>query len=110
MRYPVGLYTMVRAATAILACLLAVGCAHRPLKVVMTGDVSTRIPPDNTASRLLTRVVSGPPECGTRIAVIDVDGLLLDQNMRGYESLGENPVTLFREKLTTAGHDPAVQA
>lgn len=101
---------MVRAATAILACLLAAGCAHRPLKVVMTGDVSTHMPPENTASRLLTRVVSGSPTSDTRIAVIDVDGLLLDRSMRGYESLGENPVTLFREKLTTAGNDPAVQA
>ena len=101
---------MLRALAVILTCVLTIGCTQHPLKVAMTGDLSARTPPDNTASRLLARVVSGSPHSEARIAVIDVDGLLLDQNMRGYESLGENPVALFREKLSVAGRDRAVQA
>ncbi|MFO7901795.1 MAG: S49 family peptidase [Planctomycetota bacterium] len=101
---------MLRIFTVTAALFLTIGCAHRPLRVVMTGDVDTRMPPDNTASRLHPRVVSGSPDSEARIAVIDVDGLLVDQNMRGYESLGENPVALFREKLKEAERDPGIRA
>jgi len=52
----------------------------------------------------------GNPTCGVRVALIDVDGLLVNNNLRGYASLGENPVSLLREKLETAAQDPAVQA
>ena len=34
-----------------------------------------------------------------RIALIDVDGLLINQNKSGLGSMGENPIDLFREKL-----------
>ena len=34
-----------------------------------------------------------------RIAIVDVDGLLVNQAMTGLFSEGENPVVLFREKL-----------
>ncbi|MFW6168858.1 MAG: S49 family peptidase [Planctomycetota bacterium] len=101
---------MLRILTATAALFLMIGCAHRPLKVMMTGDVDTRMPPDNTASHLQPRIVSGSPRGEGRIAVIDVDGLLLDQNMRGYESMGENPVALFREKLNRAERDPGIRA
>lgn len=101
---------MPRLLAVMTTVFLAVGCAHQPLRVVMRGDIDTRLSADNTASRLLTRRVSGSAGSQARIAVIDVDGLLLNQNMRGYESLGENPVALFREKLQAAGRDPAVRA
>ena len=45
-----------------------------------------------------------------RIALIDVDGLLLNQNLTGPYSMGENPVDAFREKLRAASEDPAVAA
>lgn len=96
--------------TMTTAVFLTIGCAHRPLRVAMTGDVDARMPPDNTASRLRPRVVSGPADHEARIAVIDVDGLLVDQNMRGYESMGENPLALFREKLKAAERDAEVRA
>jgi protease-4 len=76
----------------------------------MTGDVTTHMPPENTASRLRTVTIEGPAACTARVAVIDVDGLLVDQNQRGYGSLGENPVALFREKLRAAESDRSVQA
>lgn len=46
----------------------------------------------------------------TKIAVIDVDGLLLNTDMVGLLSQGENPVGLFREKLERAACDPCVRA
>ena len=101
---------MLRILVILLATLPLAGCAHRPLNVVMKGDVTTHMPPENTASRLRALTVDGSVGCGTRVAVIDVDGLLVDKNLRGYESLGENPVALFREKLRAAESDPSVQA
>ncbi len=45
-----------------------------------------------------------------KIAVIDVDGLLVNSDMTGAGSMGENPVNLFRERLDAAARDPAVKA
>jgi protease-4 len=45
-----------------------------------------------------------------RIALIDVDGLLLNQDMAGPYSWGDNPVSMFREKLDAAACNPAVRA
>jgi protease-4 len=101
---------MPRALLILTAVLLSTGCAHRPLRVVMTGDMTAHMPAENTASRLQSRTVAGSTSCEVRIALIDVDGLLLNQNFRGYQSLGENPVALFREKLAAAEADPTVCA
>ena len=45
-----------------------------------------------------------------KIAVLDVDGLLLNMDMTGFYSLGENPVSIFREKLDAIAADPGVCA
>ena len=45
-----------------------------------------------------------------RVAVIDVDGLLLNQDMSGPYSWGDNPVAMFQEKLGAAAANPAVRA
>ena len=45
-----------------------------------------------------------------RIAVLDVDGLLLNSNMTGLYSQGDNPVALFRERLDAIEADPLVCA
>jgi protease IV len=47
---------------------------------------------------------------GPSIAVIDVDGLLLNMDMVGPGSAGENPVSIFRERLEAAGADPCTRA
>lgn len=46
----------------------------------------------------------------SRVGLIDVDGLLLNQNLTGLYSVGENPVASFREKLEAAARDPIVRA
>ena len=42
------------------------------------------------------------------MAIIDVDGLLLNENLVGIGSVGMNPVAAFREKLDAAAADPEV--
>ena len=45
-----------------------------------------------------------------KVAVVDVDGLLLNMDMTGMYSLGENPVSVFREKLDAIAADPCACA
>jgi protease-4 len=45
-----------------------------------------------------------------KIAVVDVDGLLLNVDMTGLGSRGENPVELFREKLDCIASDSQICA
>jgi protease IV len=107
-----------------LLALLPIGCGCLPpMKVHSDADmnVSLRTPVSakinatmNTISdpgELQEAVVPpGPPACGEKVAVIDVDGLLVNMNRVGAYSLGENPVASFQEKLTAAAADPAVKA
>jgi len=44
-----------------------------------------------------------------RIAVVDVDGLLLNNDATGLGSWGENPVSIFRERLDAIECDPQVR-
>ena len=78
----------------------------------MTGEVSTVMRTTNAASRLASVPVYASPgqASARRICVVDVDGLLLNKNMSGLGSLGENPVALFREKLDCIAVDPSIGA
>lgn len=53
-----------------------------------------------------------PVQSGTnrKIALIDVDGLLVNQNQSGIGSMGENPLDLFREKLDQVERDGNISA
>jgi protease-4 len=53
---------------------------------------------------------AGAPGQAPRVGLVDVDGLLLNQNLTGLYSVGENPVAGFREKLEAAARDPQVRA
>jgi protease-4 len=70
---------------------------------------------------LTPTVVSGPVEetvmvypdhflCRNKIAVIDVDGVILNAHGSGLLGSGDNPVSLFREKLDAAADDKRVKA
>ena len=76
------------------------------------GSVEVKLPinPDPGPMRA---VVVRPAHLGpawSRVGMIDVDGLLLNQNLTGLYSVGENPVASFREKLEAAATDPNVRA
>ena len=45
-----------------------------------------------------------------KVALIDIDGFLLNQNATGLFSQNENPVSLFHEKLQRAKADPTIRA
>jgi protease-4 len=48
--------------------------------------------------------------CRHKVAVIDVDGLLLNARTSGLFTSGDNPVSAFREKLDAAAEDKRVKA
>lgn len=90
------------------------GC--QPVKVCMKGDIKadghikTSLLSDNTASGVRSRFLPRQNKCLPKVALIDVDGLLVNRNMTGLNSMGENPVALLREKLEAAAVDDTVHA
>jgi len=90
----------------------SIGC-KKPMKVAMTGNITgnviTHLPPDNTATPVVQRTIQGDSAECLKIAIIDIDGILLNRNFKGLESMGENPVALFHEKLMAAQRDPMIR-
>lgn len=79
--------------------------------IATRSKVITENPPVSDSGPVVEMPVSGP--CTgkeAKIAIVDVDGLLLNMDMTGLYSLGENPVSLFREKLDAIAADPCVAA
>jgi protease IV len=76
------------------------------------GSIEVKVPPAPDPGPMTAVVVrashSGPG--ALRVGLVDVDGLLLNQNLTGLYSVGENPVASFREKLEAASADPRVRA
>ncbi len=90
---------------------LTLGC-QTPLQVA----ASARLIPEFAQSGNSGPVVpmSMPERCHDdslpAVAVIDVDGLLLNTDFTGLASSGENPVSLFRERLDAVACDGCVKA
>lgn len=121
---------MIRYLALVFTISLQIGCVSRPIQTVlrgamhmngamdvrgdmnMAGKLSTVIATDNTASRLKAVPVYGEntPTLCKRVAVLDVDGFLVNKNIGGMGSMGENPVSLFREKLDALVTDGSVGA
>lgn len=79
--------------------------------IATQSKVISETPPVSDSGPVVEMAVNGP--CTgkeAKIAVVDVDGLLLNMDMTGMYSLGENPVSLFREKLDAIAADPSVAA
>jgi len=94
-----------------------VGC-HRP--IYLDAQVATSRPLDahlKVDFDLVPRKVDHPLQTvvlpgatgPVRVALIEVDGLLVHENPVGFGSNGANPVVLFHEKLLAAENDPQVQ-
>jgi protease IV len=97
---------------AILAVPLLTGCGgdRFTIKTRVAGRVTTTLetPPVSTEAGPVKPVsVQGG---SARVALIDVDGLLLNTPFVGPLSVGENPVALFREKLEAVACDPCAKA
>jgi protease IV len=68
--------------------------------------------PVNPDGGQVVAVPLGGARCaeGAKVAVLDVDGVLLNHDFTGPQSMGENPVALFREKLDAVAADGSVKA
>ncbi|CAN5913043.1 S49 family peptidase [soil metagenome] len=80
------------------------------VSATLDGPIVLSMPSVADAGPLLAVPVSGGSGVpgGPRIALIDLDGLILNQSPTGPYSAGENPVSAFREKLELAAADPLV--
>ena len=110
------------AALASLTPALLSGCHAIPVTgniradadvgATFNGSMDIRMPPipdPGPVVPVIVRASAAGPEA-PRVALIDVDGLILNQNFVGISSLGENPVSAFREKLEAAARDPRVRS
>jgi len=101
-------------AISVLAALsvgLLTGCAGRVFHVSADTRVIPELPSASNGEALVPMTV---PETeihrdGPLIAVVDVDGLLLNTDFMGLASLGENPVSVFRERLDAIAANPCVR-
>ncbi|HOG30365.1 MAG TPA: signal peptide peptidase SppA [Vicinamibacterales bacterium] len=75
-------------------------------------DVGWVIKPVPLDETLRETVIAADPGLfvSDKIAVLDVDGLLMNRRATGWMMPGENPVSLFVEKLDRAESDPNVRA
>src|SRR5438132_2905275 len=48
--------------------------------------------------------------CRSKVAIIDIDGMILNARSSGLLGSGENPMAIFRERLDAAADDPHVKA
>ena len=100
----------------IVFVFLNAGCDRFVMKtssrVTMDGPVTTAvdIPPVSPTAGKLRAIVVQQGAANARVAVVDVDGLIMNAPFVGPLSVGENPVALFREKLDAIECDPCVRA
>jgi protease IV len=104
------------------------GCNHAiPVEATFRGGVDANVSVSETAVRgaidvklpsavdpgeMMETVVRTSPSPGScpRVALVDVDGLLFNQNYGGLQSVGDNPLSALRDKLAAAAADPRVGA
>ncbi|WP_165219845.1 signal peptide peptidase SppA [Aquisphaera insulae] len=74
------------------------------------GEMAVKLPAAIDPGPLATSVIRPAAGGAPRVALIDVDGLILNQNREGLYDSAENPVAAFREKLESAHADPRIAA
>jgi protease IV len=110
----------------VVLCSLA-GCGHViPIAGTFRGEGSANVTADATVrgafevkmpsavdpgnmTGTVVRAGRAGADC-SRIALIDVDGLILNQNFGSLVSVGDNPLSALRDKLEAAAHDSKVAA
>jgi len=94
-------------ATILLVSVALLGC-RGGLTVNTNSKVTPVMPPAGPVAPMVVDRVDH--QATTKVAIIDVDGMLLNMEMPGPYSQGENPVALFRERLAAVERDPCVRA
>jgi len=103
----------------LLAWTAAIGCRHpvqvcTDAKLQMVAPVQAQVsahlgtPDRGPLEQVLVERIGRAPAC--KVALVDVDGLLVNAKSTGPYAAGENPVALLREKLDAAAADPAIRA
>ena len=121
MRHGVPVCVGLRAVCLLTVGLLATaaGCLHpakvcTDSKISLTGPVTANVSADLRPANggpVKPMVVQQDAACGRgRVAIVDVDGLLVNANLTGPYSASENPVALLRERLDAVAADPSVCA
>jgi len=99
---------------AVLALLIGglIGCANPLVSVHADADVTAALAPGPKKTPVFPTLLPHRPHVpqACLVAVVDVDGLLLDSDATGLGSWGENPVAIFRERLDAIEHNPRVRA
>src|SRR5262245_8149888 len=93
--------------------LIGTGGCLQPVRVItedhlrFDNPVTAEFAPTNNAHPIVAMPVEGGATVSRspHVAIIDVDGLLLNTNLAGPYSSGDNPVDVFREKLDFAAAD-----
>ena len=90
-----------------IALVALAGCLH-PFRtddtVRVDGPVDARLEftPNSNERPVVEMPLDGSPCSAQKVAVIDVDGLILNTNFVGPYATGDNPIDIFREKLDAA--------
>ncbi len=118
--------------SAVLSILGLAGCGHAlPIAATFRGDagivadanvrgalevkipsVEVKLPSAVDPGEMAAKIVraGNGPGAHARIALIDVDGVLLNQNYGSFYAVGDNPLAAFRDKLDASAHDSQVAA
>jgi protease-4 len=117
----------ISVAWVVLGLVGFAGCGHvLPVVATFRGDATANVAADATVrgaievkmpaaadpgemTATVVRPGKSPSPCA-RIALIDVDGILLNQNFGSLYAVGDNPLSAFRDKLEAAARDPQVVA
>jgi len=77
------------------------GCSDPLVNVHAFGDITAALAPAPPKSPVFASLLPNRPHFpqACLVAVVDVDGILLDSDATGFGSMGENPVAVFRERL-----------
>jgi protease IV len=103
---------LARSLLILMSALSCAGCAGTLLHVAADAKVTPEMQSAGNGGPLVPMSVPDnvPLERDAPlIVVLDVDGLLLNTDFTGLNSAGENPVSLFRERLDAISANPCVR-
>lgn len=95
---------------AVLLLVVVAGCSKHGMTVNARGNMTMNTPVQPPVTTMVVdRQPAGVATQG-RIALVDVDGLLVNVETGSALAQGENPVALFRERLDAVACDPCARA
>lgn len=107
-----GKLTRVGLAVCLLILEAFSGCTEPLVHVHAFGDITAALAPAPKKDPVFASFLPHRPHFARacQVAVVDVDGVLLDSDATGLGSLGENPVAIFRERLDAIERNRCVRA